>query len=57
MDILIIYLEEQLLTKSYTIKHLILLNVYQRELAAMVYNMFDKKSSGSNISGGAIMKN
>ena len=57
MDILIIYLEEQILTKSYAIKHLILLNVYQRELAAMVYNMFDKKSSGSNISGGAIMKN
>ena len=59
MEILKIWLEEQLLIKYCIIKHLILLqmrnmfyiknpkyDVYQQVLASMVYKYFDKKTSG-----------
>ena len=53
MEILKIYLEEQLLIKYYVIKHLILLKIldmvgddgYQRDLGSMVYKSFDKKTT------------
>ena len=55
IEILKIYLEEQLLIKYYVIKHLILLNIYnryggnQRDPASMVYKFFDKKTAGGAV--------
>ena len=56
MEVLKIYLEEQLLMEYCIIKHLILLKIqnmmgYQHGLASMVYNFFDKKSFVSDLKG------
>ena len=56
MEILKVYIEEQLLIKYYVIKHLILLKIQNMMdinvdllQASMVYKFFDKKTSGSGI--------
>ena len=50
MEILNIYLQEQLLIKYYVIKYLILLKIrddgYQRGVASIVYSFFVKKTPG-----------
>ena len=52
MEILKIYLEEQLLKKYYVIKTFNIAkhpkyDEYQQGLASVIYKLFDKKSSGS----------
>ena len=55
MDILRIYLEEQLLINYWFIKHLNpKYNRYQCLLASMVYKFLHKKSLSAYTSGGAI---
>ena len=49
MDILKIQQEEQLLIKAFNIAKNLKYDGYQRELSAMVYKFFDKKSVGSRV--------
>ena len=49
MDILKIQQEEQLLIKAFNIAKNLKYDGYQRELSAMVYKFFDKKSAGSRV--------
>ena len=44
------------LNTAFNIAKNIKYDVYQRSLATMVYKSFDKKFSGANTSGGAIMQ-
>ena len=64
MEILKVYLEEQLLIKYCVVKHLILLknpkyDGYQRGIASMVYKCLDKKTSATraNKYAGSSIKN